>query len=67
MTQVNVYLLSLRKLHSIKLKLHSIPVTPKMLKKVMESSMVFGPDFFPVMVLKKCEPELLYKLADLFI
>ena len=51
------------------LKLHNIPVTPKMVKKVitnLDSSNVSGSDCIPVVVLKNCEPELSYMLADLF-
>ena len=43
------------------LKLHSISITPKMVKKVImnfNSSKVSGPDCIPVVVLKNCEPEL---------
>ena len=43
------------------LKLHNIPLTPKMVKKVimnLDLSMVSGPDCIAVVVLKKCEPEL---------
>ena len=47
------------------LKLH-IPVTPKMVKKVITNidlSKASGPDSIPVVVLKNCEPELPYILA----
>ena len=50
------------------LKLHSILVTPKMVKKVitnLDSSKASGPDCIPV-ILKNCEPELSYILAELF-
>ena len=50
------------------LKLH-ISITPKMVKKVItnfDSSKASGPDCIPVVVLKNCEPELSYKLAELF-
>ena len=50
------------------LKLHNISVTPKMVKKVimnLDSSKASGPDSIPVVVLKNCEPELLYILAEL--
>ena len=50
------------------LKLHNISVTPKMVKKVitnLDSSKTFGPDCIPVVVLKNCEPELSYILAEL--
>ena len=43
------------------LKLHSVPVTPKMLKKVITSLDSFkasGPYCIPVGVLKNCKPEL---------
>ena len=53
---------------STNLKLH-ISVTPKMVKMVimnLDLSKVFGPDCIPVVVLKNCEPELLYILAELF-
>ena len=43
------------------LKLHSISVTPKMVKKVitnLDSSNASGPDSIPVVVLQNCEPEL---------
>ena len=51
------------------LKLHSISVTPKMVKKVitnLDLSKTSGPDCIPVVVLKNCEPELSYTLAELF-
>ena len=51
------------------LKLHNISVTPRMVKKViknLDSSKVSGPDCIPVVVLKNCEPELSYILAELF-
>ena len=51
------------------LKLHNVSVTPKMVKKVIMSldlSKAYGPDCIPVVVLKNCEPELSYLLADLF-
>ena len=50
------------------LKLHNIAVTPKMIKKVipkLDSSKASSPDCIPVMVLKNCEPELSYILAEL--
>ena len=49
------------------LKLHNISVTPKMVKKVttnLDLSKAFVPDCIPVVVLKNCEPELFYILAD---
>ena len=51
------------------LKLHNISVTPKMVKKVimnLDLSKASGPDCLPVVVLKNCEPELSYILAELF-
>ena len=51
------------------LKLHNISVTPKMVKKVimnLDLSKASGPDCIPVVVLKSCEPELSYILADIF-
>ena len=50
------------------LKLHNISVTPKMVKKVLmnlDLSKVSGPDCIPSVVLKNCEPELSYMLAEL--
>ena len=51
------------------LKLHSISVTPMMVKKVitnLDLSKASGPDCIPVVVLKNCEPELSYIPAELF-
>ena len=52
------------------LKLHNISVTPKMVRKVvmnLDLSKASGPDCIPVVVvLKNCEPELYYILAELF-
>ena len=51
------------------LKLHNFPVTPKMVKKVimnLDLSKASGPDCIPVVVLKSCEQELSYILAELF-
>ena len=51
------------------LKLHNIPVTPKMVIKVvmnLDFSKASGPDCIPVVVLKNCEPELSYILTELF-
>ena len=51
------------------LKLHNISVTPKMVRKVtinLDLSKTSGPDCIPVVVLKNCEPELSYILAELF-
>ena len=51
------------------LKLHNISITPKMIKKVimnLDSSKPPGPDCIPMVVLKNCEPELSYVLAEVF-
>ena len=51
------------------LKLHNISVTPKVVKKViinLDLSNPSGPDCIRVVVLKNCEPELSYILAELF-
>ena len=51
------------------LTLRNISVTPKMVKKVrtnLDSSKASGPDCIPMVVLKNCEPELSYILAELF-
>ena len=51
------------------LKLHNISVTPMMVKKVitnLDLSKSSGPDCIPVLVLKNCELELSYILAELF-
>ena len=51
------------------LKLHNISVTYMMVKKVimnLDLSKTSGPDCIPVVVLKNCEPELSYILAELF-
>ena len=49
------------------LKLHSISVTPKMVKVILnlDLSKASGPDCNPVRVLKSCDPELSYILAEL--
>ena len=50
-------------------KLHNISVTPKMVKKVimnLDLSKASGPDCIPVVVIKNCEAELSYILAELF-
>ena len=50
------------------LKLRKIPITPKMVTKVimnLDSSKASGPDLIPVVVPKNCEPELSY-IAELF-
>ena len=51
------------------LKLYNIYVTPKMVKIVItnrDSSKASGPGCISVVVLKNCEPEHSYKLAELF-
>ena len=51
------------------LKLHNISVTSKMVRKVvmnLDLSKASGPDCIPVVVLKNCDPELSYILAELF-
>ena len=51
------------------LKQHDISITSKMVKKVitdLDSSKVPGSDCIPVVVLRICEPELSYTLAELF-
>ena len=51
------------------LKLHNIYVTPKMVKKIimnLDLSKTSGLDFIPLVVLKNCELELSYILAELF-
>ena len=50
------------------LKLHNISVTPKMIRKVamnLDLSKASGPDCIPKVVLKICEQELSYILAEL--
>ena len=50
-------------------KLNNISLSPKMVKKVimnLDSSKASGPDCIPVVILKNCEPELSYILAELF-
>ena len=52
-----------------KLKLHNISVTPKMVKRVimnLDSLKASGPDCILEVVLKNCEAELSYILAELF-
>ena len=66
MTQVSLYLFPLLELI---LKLHNISVTPKMVKKIimnLDLAKASGPDCIPMVVLKTCEPELSYILAELF-
>ena len=51
------------------LKLYNISVTPTMVRKVimnLDLSKASGPDCITVVVLKNCEPELSYILAELF-
>ena len=51
------------------LKLHNISVTPKMVRKVvmdLDLSKASGPNCIPVVVLKNCELEFSYILAELF-
>ena len=51
------------------LKLHNISVTPNMVKKVIMNfglSSVSGSACISVVVLKNCDPELSYILAELF-
>ena len=51
------------------LKLHNISVTFKMVQKVimnLDLSKAFGSDCIPVVVLKNCQPELSFILAELF-
>ena len=66
MTQVSFYLLCL---FLINLKLHNISMTPKFVKKVitnLDMSKTCGADCIPLVVLKNYEPDLSYKLAELF-
>ena len=52
------------------LKLDDILVTPKMVKKLITNidlSKGSSPDFISLVVVKNCEPELSYILAELFI
>ena len=51
------------------LKLHGISLTPQVVKKFitnLDSLIVSGPGCILVVVLKSCEPELSYILAELF-
>ena len=51
------------------LKLRKFSVTPKMVRKIitnLDSSKASGLDCIPVAVLKNCEPELSYILAEFF-
>ena len=65
MTQVSLHLFSLL----FPFFPFNISVTPKMVIKViinLDLSQASGPDCISMMVLKKCEPELSYILAELF-
>ena len=62
MTQVSTFLLT-------NLKIHNTSLTLKIVKKVItnfDASKTSGLDCIPVMVLKNCEPELSFTLAELF-
>ena len=51
------------------MKLHNISLTHKMVKKVimnLDLSKASGSDCIPVVVLKNCDPELSFILAELF-
>ena len=51
------------------LKLHNIPISSQLIKKVttnLDLLNASSPDSIPVVVFKKCEPELSYILAELF-
>ena len=51
------------------MKLHNISLTHKMVKKIimnLDLSKASGSDCIPVVVLKNCEPELSFILAELF-
>ena len=51
-----------------RLKISEDDTIPKMVRKVVmnpDLSKASGPDFIPVVVLKNCEPELSYLLAEL--
>ena len=51
------------------LKLHNVSITLKMVQNIISNldlSKASGPNCIPVVVLKKCEPELSYILAELF-
>ena len=66
MTQVSLYLFSPSRTN---LKLLNISVALKMVKKVimdLHLSKASGPNCIPLVVLKNCEPELSYILAELF-
>ena len=51
------------------LKLHNISITPKMVKKVImnfDLSKTSSPHCIPLVVVKNCQPELCYIIAELF-
>ena len=51
------------------MQLHYISLIPKLVKKLTTNhdlSKASGPDCIPALLLKKCEPELSYILAELF-
>ena len=51
------------------LKVHNILVTPKLITKIitnLELSKMSGPVCLSVVILKRCEPELSYMLAEFF-
>ena len=51
------------------MKLHYISLIPKLVKKLTTNhdlSKASGPDCIPALLLKRCEPELSYILAELF-
>ena len=50
------------------LKLYNISITAKMVKKVIRALdlSASAPDCVPLVVLKNCEPEVSYRLADRF-
>ena len=64
MTAVSLYSFSFVEL----MKLHNVSITPKVKQVVtnLNSPKASGPDCIPVVVLKNCEPEFLYILAELF-
>ena len=63
-------IISLPAFHSkTSVKPHNLPLTSKLDKKVMtnlDSSKAPGPDCIPLVVLKNCEPQFSYILAELF-
>ena len=67
-TQVSLYLFSLLELIWNTMQ-YNISATPKMVKKVimnLDLLKAYGPDCIPVVVLKECESELSYILAELW-